>query len=535
VQVTKSPADEMQPDWSPDGSTIAYWSAGNGGERGGVFLVPALGGVSRRLTDSGLRPRWSPDGTTIAFLSAEPFVATGVQPDVFTVPADGNAPARRALANAPNRVTVLLSAAWHPDGRLSVLGLKSAVPTVFTVVPGGSQMVETTLEAMNVPSQAPYDALYRRATWHPDGRRLFVEVDVQRVRTVFRVEIDPVSHRVLRVERLTSGSTNDTGAALSRDGKRLAYTVQTDSDRLTLIPFEAARRRVLGEGRPIGEPGTVPATAELSRDQNRVAYLLFRPGNTRRSELWSWDIARESGTQLTADTYTRVAPRWAPDGRRLVYSRAEGLSQQTQIVIRDGSTERPVAPLSANFVWQWPTDDLLLGSSLAPATQRFAVAAWRVNDAPDARPRLLASSPTHQLFQSQLSPNGRFIAFVAFPNDALGLGTIHVIPVEGAPPDRWVQVTRDGMCDKPRWAPDGRTVYFVSNAGGSFFNVWGVPFDEKSGTPVGRPFQLTHFERPTRMLSPRLSEADISVAADRLLVLIRESAGNIWVMDNVDD
>jgi eukaryotic-like serine/threonine-protein kinase len=26
VQVTKSPADEMQPDWSPDGSTIAYWS-----------------------------------------------------------------------------------------------------------------------------------------------------------------------------------------------------------------------------------------------------------------------------------------------------------------------------------------------------------------------------------------------------------------------------------------------------------------------------------------------------------------------------
>ena len=100
VQVTKSPADEMQPDWSPDGSMIAYWSAANGDERGGVFLVPALGGVSRRLTDSGLRPRWSPDGTTIAFVSAEPFLASGVQPDVFTVPADGNAPARRALASA---------------------------------------------------------------------------------------------------------------------------------------------------------------------------------------------------------------------------------------------------------------------------------------------------------------------------------------------------------------------------------------------------------------------------------------------------
>ena len=50
VQVTRSAAQDTQPDWSPDGSTHRVPV---GARRGGLFLVPALGGVERQLTSFG--------------------------------------------------------------------------------------------------------------------------------------------------------------------------------------------------------------------------------------------------------------------------------------------------------------------------------------------------------------------------------------------------------------------------------------------------------------------------------------------------
>ena len=64
VQITKRPGHNWQPDWSPNGEYIAYRSEGGGG---GLFVVPALGGVERRITSFGYNPRWSPDGSRLLF------------------------------------------------------------------------------------------------------------------------------------------------------------------------------------------------------------------------------------------------------------------------------------------------------------------------------------------------------------------------------------------------------------------------------------------------------------------------------------
>ena len=42
------------------------------------------------------------------------------------------------------------------------------------------------------------------------------------------------------LERLTTGSGNDTGVALSRDGRYAAFTAQADSLRAWLFPLDAA-------------------------------------------------------------------------------------------------------------------------------------------------------------------------------------------------------------------------------------------------------------------------------------------------------
>lgn len=70
-------SNSNSPEWSPDGTQIAFLSNRNGKQQ--VYLLPTNGGEARQMTDfkQGVdgNPVWSPDGQTIAFtasLATEP-------------------------------------------------------------------------------------------------------------------------------------------------------------------------------------------------------------------------------------------------------------------------------------------------------------------------------------------------------------------------------------------------------------------------------------------------------------------------------
>jgi tricorn protease len=92
---------------SPDGKRALF------GARGDVFTVPASSGPTRNLTNTpGVHernPDWCPDGKTIAFVSD----ASG-EDEIYVAPQDGSAPATQVTTGADTYKYELL---WSPNGK----------------------------------------------------------------------------------------------------------------------------------------------------------------------------------------------------------------------------------------------------------------------------------------------------------------------------------------------------------------------------------------------------------------------------------
>ena len=159
-------------------------------------------------------------------------------------------------------------------------------------------------------------------------------------------------------------------------------------------------------------------------------------------------------------------------------------------------------------------------------------AGWSLAPMETAEAGQVVADPTCNLYQGHFSPDGRWIVFEAVKNNPIGQESILYVVAESGGP--WIRVT-DGKSwdDKPRWSPDGKTIYFVSGRSG-FFNVWGVRFDPGKGRPVGEPFQVTRFDSPELMILDQITLAELSLTQDWLTLTMTDASGSLWMLDNVD-
>ncbi len=156
-------AATVVPQWSPDGSQLAY-AAGND-----LYVIGAAGGQPRKiahLQDSGRRKsgwdvwtvRWSPDGKFIAAIGYT--TKPGTNNGVFVVPASGGE-LRQLTPDSPD---YLEGVEWHPDGqRLSYNVDRRASETRQAYLDGRPP-------TFLVDHPDGWDYI---GAWAPDGRRFF--------------------------------------------------------------------------------------------------------------------------------------------------------------------------------------------------------------------------------------------------------------------------------------------------------------------------------------------------------------------------
>ncbi|HYU44910.1 MAG TPA: winged helix-turn-helix domain-containing protein [Terriglobales bacterium] len=531
VEITKGPGHNWQPDWSPDGNFIAYRSE-NG--EGGLFVVPALGGegLERRIASFGYYPRWSPDSSQILFQTT-PLAVT----NRFYISSLNGSPPQEVLRDLFPDAFASVSAAWHPDGkRITAWVWDSAsapMPTFWTEPIVGGMAIRTKIPAelmrqvAEVGSRRMWWTTDFKFSWAPSGRAIYFERTSRAARNIWRMSVDPQTLKAEAIERLTTGPGLDTELSLSADGKKLAFTGESRRIRAWLFPFDATRGRVLGSGHAVTSPGTDAWQPSLSRDGRKLAFSGDRGGNL---ELREKSLSDGREVPIVADDfYSRYYPQWSPDGAYLAYTREEPSGEGRLMMWSSQSrTEEPLTTSSrtGRDAHDWSGDGKWLLVAQGKDVWVLPVAS-RPNA--EAAAQKITSSPASALYQCHFSPDGRWIVFEAVRNSPVE-SILYVMAATGGP---WIRIT-DGKHwdDKPRWSPDGKTIYFVSGRGG-FFNVWGIRFDAVKGKPVGDPFRVTSFESPSLMVPTNVPPVELSLTQEKLVLTIAEVSGSIWILDNV--
>ncbi|HEX8847543.1 MAG TPA: protein kinase [Pyrinomonadaceae bacterium] len=545
VQVTKSEGHDWQPDWSADGKRIVFRSERDGG---GLFVASApTGGNERKISSFGYRPHWSPDGSQVLFYSTN-LQNTPSPPKLYLVGLDG-APPREVLSEVLNGMTGRLRAAWHPDGqRISLWAEKRGTGGLsFVTVPlaGGPPVQSEMNPEVEGEIKAAGVALFD-FRWSPSGRALYFEGISRGVRNLWKVGVDAQSLRwTAGPERLTTGAGLDGDIALSPDGGRLAFTTRTEQVRLWSLPFNAATGQVKSAGQPITPAGMNSYIFDVSRDGKRLAFITERADER---QLWEKSFADGSAKLLvTVEGLSLTAPRWSQDGLRLAYVRSRPVNQgsteyvhtfEHAIVLLDvgnGNEQVLTSPHQLQgWSWDWTADQqFILGSSARQSPDQWGLYLYPIAAAPNAETQmqLVSSQPGYNAFNARYSPDEKWICFIGIRTDNAGDGVIYVVSAAGG---QWIRITEGSdFNDKPRWSPDGRTIYFISNRLG-FFNVWGRRFDPSSGQPTGDMFRVTNFESPGRMIPPKIVPIALALTADRLVVPIMEVSGSIWILENVN-
>ena len=333
------------------------------------------------------------------------------------------------------------------------------------------------------------------------------------------VRFDPVRLEVLGdpvtvVDHVMMKPTGAANYAVSRAGT-LAY-IGAGLSEMT-APRELLWVDRKGHEEPTGAPLRAYGTPRLSPDGRHIAAEVYVGGG---SDIWIWDIARETLRRLTFAPEGNGMSVWTPDSRQIIFeSRRTGMpSVFKQAADGTGTVDR----LSTSATPQWstsitPDGTWIAGFDQLPRTVSNVI--FLPLTGAVVRP---GSNPTPGVSQSPVelaetrfkgamadfSPNGRYLAY---QSEESGRSEIYVRLFPRVENGRWQVSTAGGT--RPVWARSGRELFYLDAS-----NALTV-------VPVGISQPTISIGIPVKVLETKYAEPnpsrhyDVSADGQRFLML----------------
>ncbi len=198
-------------------------------------------------------------------------------------------------------------------------------------------------------------------------------------------------------------------------------------------------------------------------------------------------------------------PCWSPDGRLIAYTLTKGPPQDSDadivcaifVLVPDGGAPRQIGPdVTKRFIQSvfWTPD----GQHLTYRTNEYVRTLTLDGNEVRFIPRKELPY-VGQLDGRGYSPNGRWLVFSRDKENGSGTD-LCIFLVTGGTTRRLTHLPGHNV--DATWAPDGRTLYFVSG-GTNTLNIWKLSMDQETGLAKGEPRQTTFF-KDTIILGPQV-------------------------------
>ena len=216
--------------------------------------------------------------------------------------------------------------------------------------------------------------------------------------------------------------------------------------------------------------------------------------------------------QVTHDSMYKMNPVFSPDGARIAYTAVNSKFEwDTWVVPTLGGEPQPWLRNASGLVWTASGHVLFAEMRKSPHMGIVAAEESRIGE----HDVYLPAADTAMAHRSSSSPDGKWVLLVEMNKDHVWI-PCRLVPMDGTSAGRQVGPPKEA-CTSVAWSPDGRWMYFASEAGGSF-HIWRQRF------PDGRTQQMT--SGPTE-------EEGIAMAPDgrSVVTAVTLQSVSVWIHD----